>query len=159
MPIWRKYHMLIEEEIISPVEELKRADHLLHVSLKYTRTCEVMINAMNRMMSAYIMAFENYLEHARREKKIDEVPLSPIEKVKLIKELIDKPGLKYIRQYNWLRNILKSEYEAVSEFRKGLTLITKTKNPIYVTPHLLIEQLKIAEEGVHFFKAPLSEQQ
>ena len=61
---------MMEEEIISPEEELKRADHLVYVSLKYTRTCDIMKNAMKRLINAFEMSMHAYLEYLMKEKKI-----------------------------------------------------------------------------------------
>ena len=51
----------MEEEIISPEEELKRADHLVYVSLKYTRTCDIMKNAIKRLIAAFQLVIHKFL--------------------------------------------------------------------------------------------------
>ena len=53
-------------------DELKRVDHLIYVSLKYTRTCDVMLNAMKRMISAFELGMNDLLYHYQEKKKIKE---------------------------------------------------------------------------------------
>ena len=61
---------MYEPEVAMPEEELKRADHLIYVSLKYTRTCDIMKNAIKRLISAFELAMQDYLEAMRKKKKI-----------------------------------------------------------------------------------------
>ncbi len=77
-----------KKELLSEAkEELKRVEHLIYVSLKYTRTVDVLLNAINRMIEAYDFTFQAMLQQALEQKKIPEIPGTPIEKGNLIKEL------------------------------------------------------------------------
>ena len=40
------------ETLENAKEELKRVDHLIFVSLKYTRTVDVLLNVINRIISS-----------------------------------------------------------------------------------------------------------
>ena len=46
------------ENIENAVSQLKRADHLLYVTLKYTRTVDVIKSIIKRLISAFDFAVE-----------------------------------------------------------------------------------------------------
>lgn len=77
------------ESLNDAKEELKRVDHLIYVSLKYTRTVDVLKNALNRMIDAYDLMFEALLRQAMEQEKIPEIPTTPIERGNLIKKLYE----------------------------------------------------------------------
>ena len=115
------------ESLDEAKEELKRVDHLIYVSLKYTRTVDVLLNAISRMMDAYDLLFESLLNKAEEEKKIIEVPLTPIERGNLVKELyaedeqiIDNVELSFL-----LRKLHRSPNpQREQEYRRHVTLRT-----------------------------------
>lgn len=141
---------ILEENI--PEEELKRADHLVYVSLKYTRTTDIMMNSIKRMIAAYELAIFNYLDFERKNKKIDCIPLSKKERAFLIKKIIGGAITKYMMLYALLKKIDKAEYTATEEFRKNVTLKTKTARPIEVKVVNLYEYLDKTKEFVLFLK-------
>lgn len=108
-------------------EELKRVDHLIYVSLKYTRTVDVLLNAINRMIDAYEFLFDSMLKKAVEDKKIEAVPGTPIEKGnKVIKlypddeQVSDNVGLYFL-----LRKLHRSPNpEKVQEYRRHVTMKT-----------------------------------
>ena len=57
-------------------EELKRVDHLIYVSLKYTRTVDVIRNVIDRLISSFDFVADGLLQKALDEKKIKEIILS-----------------------------------------------------------------------------------
>ena len=50
------------EAVTNAVEELKRVDHLIFVSLKYTRTVDVLRSVINRLIDAYGAIIEGILK-------------------------------------------------------------------------------------------------
>lgn len=127
------------------LEQLKRVDHLIYVSLKYTRTCDVMKNVIKRLISSYDLATEEILEYAKNNNKIREIPISRNGKIKKVQELLGKHGNKYFKLYELLKKIDKADYYKYEEFRKNVTLITKTKPEIKVkteTLHSYFEKTK-----------------
>lgn len=146
---------MYEDNLISPEEELKRADHLVYVSLKYTRTCDIMKNAIKRMIDAFELAMKEYLEYLRKSKKINSVSGSVKERSIDVKDLLGNPGKKYLGLYNLLKKIDKAEYTAIEEFRKNVTLKTKTPKPIDVKVDDLYNYLEITKEFVAFMKAKI----
>ena len=49
--------------------ELKRADHLFYVSLKYTRTVDVIRSMIQRLLNAFDISFEALLEKTKKRRK------------------------------------------------------------------------------------------
>jgi len=113
---------MIEDFTPGPFEELKRADHLVYVSLKYTRTADVMKNAIQRLISAYEMAFVEVLDQAYQQGTIADVPESPKQMAEVAAIILGKSAVRHFRLYHLLKRIDKSEFSASSEFRKDLTL-------------------------------------
>lgn len=106
-------------------EELKRVDHLIYVSLKYTRTIDILLNAIARMIDAYDFMFQSLLSKAKEEQKIAEVPITPIEKGNLIKELYpeDEQIIDNVELFFLLRKIHRSPNpEKEQEYRRHVTL-------------------------------------
>lgn len=109
------------EEII---QEKISADHLLYVSLKYTKTCDVIYNLLVRWRKLIETSIEHVLEHAKKKKKIKSVPKSPIEKMEDVRKLFKKDDdfQKVIDFYEMLRKIDDLRQERSGEFRKNVNL-------------------------------------
>jgi hypothetical protein len=109
-------------------EELKRVDHLIYVSLKYTRTVDVFLNAVNRMNDAYEFMFDALLKHAVEHKKIKDIPKTPIEKGNLVLSLYpDDPQFKQnVEMFFLMRKLSKSTgHTKEQEYRRHVTMRTK----------------------------------
>ena len=141
-------HRYFEEHEDNSREELKRAEHLVLISLKYNRTCAVMKNGIMRLISSYESAMDEYLRWLKREKKLAEVPGTVKERVNLVKSLLGNSITKYIRAYNKLVKVNKAQYCALNEFRKGLLMKTLDKKPIEIDITVLQEHLQLATEFV-----------
>src|SRR3989344_9025409 len=89
-------------------EELKRVDHIIYVSLKYTRTVDIIRNALQRMVSACDLIIEGILWYRQEKKDIPDIPKSVKERVVLVKKLYkgDKQLEKYITFYLSLRDLI-----------------------------------------------------
>jgi len=109
------------EEII---QEKISADHLLYVSLKYTKTCDVIINLLLRWKEMINITIEKILKRAKKKKRISSLPKSPIEKIETIKKIFkkDKNFLDAIEFYEMLRKLDGLRIERIGEFRKNVNL-------------------------------------
>jgi len=109
------------EEII---QEKISADHLLYVSLKYTKTCDVIMNLLLRWREMINLSIEAILKKAKKKKKISSIPKSPLEKIEKMEKLFkkDKHILDTIRFYEMLRKITELRKERIGEFRKNVNL-------------------------------------
>ena|SRR3989344_1804980 len=109
------------EEII---QEKISADHLLYVSLKYTKTCDVIINLLLRWKKMIETSIDEILKRAKKKKKISSVPTNPTKKVEEVRKLFkkDKNFQKVIDMYEMFRKIEELKKERIGEFRKNVTL-------------------------------------
>ncbi len=105
-------------------EELKRADHLIFVSLKYTRTCDVLKHIIDRLINSIEFMFTALLEHMKEQGKLEEVPKAPIPKANKVKELF--PDDEFIPEFADLfmrfRKISKADFSRACEFRRHVTM-------------------------------------
>ncbi len=106
------------------IQEKISADHLFYVSLKYTKTCDVIYNLILRWRKMIETSIETILIHAKKRKKISSMPTNPIGKIELIKKLFkkDKNFLEIIDIYEMFRKIEGLRTERIGEFRKNVTL-------------------------------------
>ncbi len=109
------------EEII---QEKISADHLLYVSLKYTKTCDVIVNLLLRWKEMISIANDKILAHAKKKKKISSVPTNPVGKVDSLKKLFkkDKNFLEVLDMYEMFKKVRELRKERIGEFRKNVTL-------------------------------------
>ena len=115
----------MNEMLHNAKEELKRADHLIFVSLKYTRTVDVVINALNRLIEAYDFLCMSLLEKAKEKNLMMEIPETPIERAHAVKEMHpDDKVLDNIELYLLMRKIVKSNVQKENEYRRHVALIT-----------------------------------
>lgn len=106
------------------IKEKISADHLLYISLKYTKTCDVIMNLLLRWKRMIETSIEGILQHAKDKKKISLIPESPIGKIGEVKKLFkkDKEFLKVIEFYEMLRKLSELKTERIGEFRKNVAL-------------------------------------
>lgn len=106
------------------IQEKISADHLLYVSLKYTKTCDVIMNLILRWRRMIETSIEKILEHAKKKKRISSIPTNPIGMIEQIKTLFkkDKEFLEVIDLYEMFRKIKELRTERIGEFRKNVTL-------------------------------------
>ncbi|MBI4147477.1 hypothetical protein HY494_02390 [Candidatus Woesearchaeota archaeon] len=140
----------MNEYLLEAREELKRLEHIIYVSLKYTRTVDVINNALNRMVSTYDFVVEAFLEKALEDKILDSMPKSPALKAKKLAELYPEDPLiqKNLHFYFSLRNILKSACQKRQEFRRHVTLIVAFEDS---TVEVEIDTLVNCEKFIHYF--------
>jgi len=120
--------MYLDEEtdlIQNAREELKRTDHLIFVSLKYTRTVDVLKNIIERMINAIEFGVEALLKHAIDHKRLKDMPPSHKEKISKALELYssDEKIIKFMDLYQMLRKIRRAKYQKREEFRRHVTMI------------------------------------
>lgn len=126
-------HRFIDEEVSyfeKAEDELKRVDHLIYVSLKYTRTVDVIKNTIMRMIACFNEVMDGLLKIAEDEEKLFKVPASPGAKVNEIKKLYadNEDIMEMLTFYGFLRKVHNSEFEAVREFRRHVTMIAKMQD-------------------------------
>ena len=103
-------------------EELKRADHLIYVSLKYTRTCDIIMNTVKRLIESFEYTMTSLLDKLKEKKKVKIIPDLGVNKAELL-EKIDKKYKNYMKLYLLLKKIESCRFEGREEYRKHVTMI------------------------------------
>lgn len=127
------------EEIM---QEKISADHLLYVSLKYTKTCDVIMNLLLRWRKMIDTSINNSLAHAKEKGIIKEIPTNNIAKINEIKRLLKKEkGIEETLEFfMMLKKIEELRTERIGEFRKNVAL-----NVMYRGEEVLINLEKLKE--------------
>lgn len=115
---------MMEEFLENSREELKRADHLIYVSLKYTRTVDIIKSTIDRLVAAYDFIIGGLLERAKDKKKIEQIPMAVGVKAETLKRLYpQKPELAdYLNFYILLRKLGKASFTRAREYRRHVTM-------------------------------------
>ena len=141
------------------IKEKISADHLLYVSLKYTKTCDVINNLLLRWRRLIEVSIEDILKHAKKKKKISSIPSNPMSKVDAIKKIFkNNPEVMTVMEmYEMLRKLEDLRKERIGEFRKNVTLkIMYQGKDIDVNLEKLKEYANNLENYVNFAKKFLS---
>jgi hypothetical protein len=141
------------------VKEKTSADHLLYVSLKYTKTCDVILNLLFRWKIMIEKAIEGLLIHAKKKKKIASIPGSPVGKLEVAKKVFkkDKIVLDTIEFYEMLRKLDILRMEREGEFRKNVNLrVFYLGKEINVNLEKLKEYKDLLENFISYTKHYLS---
>lgn len=114
----------MKESFDEAIQELKRVDHLFWVSLKYTRTVDVIKHVIERLITCIGFGLEALLKYAKEKKLITSIPINAGLRCDLLKktfpdnlELID-----YVNFYLKLRKLSRAEYTKREEFRRHVTM-------------------------------------
>ena len=110
---------------------MKRINHSVYVSLKYTRTVDVIKNILKRMITTLNHVVTDLLEFSIQKKKIEEYPLSIPLRCELVKELYR--GEEFSEELRSLVNFLLllrridkiEDYTKINEYRRHVALITE----------------------------------
>ncbi len=119
-------------------EELKRVDHLIYVSLKYTRTVDVLKNVLERMINFYEIILVGRLEEAKELRKIDEVPSQPVKRCELLLE-IEPNSIRMkevITHFLRFRKLLRADFDTINEYRRHVAFIAHTDDEGDVEIHI-----------------------
>lgn len=114
----------MNELIQDSKEELKRVDHLIYVTLKYTRTVDVLLSIVERMIGAYEIAVDALLNHALEAGIVESIPEIPIEKAVLAKKVFESNIVKEnMDNYLLFRKLRRIKgYEKSNEYRRHVTM-------------------------------------
>jgi len=140
----------MEEYLLEAQEELKRLEHIIYVSLKYTRTVDVLANALNRLVGTFDLIIEAYLLKAQEEGKIEKLPKSPALRANKVTLLFpeDEKMKNYLKFYFYLKRILKSTHRKREEYRRHVSLIVDHEQ---ATTEIKIDHLINCERYIHRF--------
>ena len=105
-------------------QELKRADHSIAVSLKYTRTVDVIKSIIERLINTIAFGIDALLAQAKMQKKIPELPTLPRVKIETVSRVFaeDKTVKDFVQFYLLLRRIDKAKFTRAQEYRRHVTM-------------------------------------
>ncbi len=109
------------EEII---KEKTSADHLLYVSLKYTKTCDVILNLLARWKSLIEISFDAILEKKVEDGRIPVMPTNPKQRIEFVKKYFSRNMVvqDVIPLYIFFKRIPDLHKTRNGEFRKNVNL-------------------------------------
>ena len=137
------------------IKEKISADHLLYVSLKYTKTCDVIINLLLRWKVMIEMAMDVLIEKAKKKKKWKPVPDAPRARlVQLEKIYASVPDIAdALELYELFRDIEKLDKIRENEFRKGVNLkVTYRGETVNINLDKLKEYSDVLERFISYLK-------
>ncbi len=135
-------------------EELKRADHLMYVSLKYTRTVDIIKSLVERLINAFDFGVEALLKKA----KVKNIPNIPRVKVDILQktQFYDEKVQQYMQLYLLLRDINKAPFERAMEFRRHVTMTAHLEDKeIEIDIDIIEDYFKKATEFIDFVESVL----
>ncbi|MBU0627811.1 MAG: hypothetical protein KKC75_01365 [Nanoarchaeota archaeon] len=119
----------MEESLQDAAEEIKRAEHLFYVSLKYTRTVDVIRSLLERLISTFDHGMLSLLKYAKEKKKISEIPSTPSSRCELLGNTFkDLEIQSYLDMYILFRKLIRFPYTKREEYRRHVTMISKLEN-------------------------------
>lgn len=123
------------------IKEKISADHLLYVSLKYTKTCDVIINLLFRWKMMIELCMDVLVEKAKKQKKWKFIPDAPRARLLQLKKIYtnDPVIIESLKLYELFRDIEMLDKVRENEFRKGVNLRVIYKEQ---TVNINLEKLK-----------------
>ena len=112
-------------------EEMKRADHLLYVSLKYTRTVDVIKSLIDKLANTIDAVIDSLLEFSLENKKIAEKPDNLGLKGELLKKTFKDEVIHEMVDFSlFLKQVNRAEFKRAKEFRRHVTMTAVTETGI-----------------------------
>lgn len=147
----------MKDAIENAREELKRVDHLIYVSLKYTRTCDIFKSIINRLINSLDFILEAMLIKLEQEHKIMEIPAQPGLKCNVIRENIqDDKMTGMLDFYLLLRRMSRADFTRDREYRRHVTMTMNIDDKVYeINIDNITQYYKDTEEYVDYVNSML----
>ena len=139
----------MEETLHNAQIELNRADHSIYVSLKYTRTVDVIKSIIERLISTIDFCFEVLLIHAKKDKKIPAIPTLTRLRIDMIRTLYsDDPVVQnFLEFYQKLRKIDTARFDRAQEYRRHVTMtVYLDGGPVEITIDIITDYFDRTKE-------------
>ena len=109
--------------LVDAYQEFKRVDHLLFVSLKYTRTADMLTSVLDRLIACFDAFITGMLSFASEKQPKLEIPHNAAMKASLFSKSFPQEKLADVPQFFlFLRNLKRREYNVSNEFRRHVTM-------------------------------------
>jgi len=129
-----KQRVKIKQMLEEIIKEKTSADHLLYVSLKYTKTCDVILNLLARWKSLIEISYDAILKEGVESKKIQELPTNPKQKIEFMRKYFKNVPeiIESIPLYIFFKRVPDLNKTREGEFRKNVNLkvIEPTKTTV-----------------------------
>ena len=112
-------------------EELKRADHIIFVSLKYTRTVDVIKNLVERLINCIGSVINRLVDHAIEAGLASEKPANVGLKCALVRNVYGDRFSEMVAIYLHLRKVSRAEYRKSSEYRRHVAMTVSTDEGVF----------------------------
>jgi hypothetical protein len=134
-------------------DEIQRVQHLIYVTLKYTRTVDVIKTIIERLIATFDLCIQGLLiiEHDLDEEADDTLPKSPGLRAKMLGEdYKDEPIiLQFLEFYHLLRELKRAEFTRRQEYRRHVTMTAMLQNgPFEVNIDIITEYYRKTKEFV-----------
>ena len=143
------------ESIINAKKELLRVDHLIYVTLKYTRTVDVLKNTIGRLINFYEFFVEALAKNALEQKLIESIPPAPKVLCEKLHEVYkdDEVVTECLDFYMFLRTINRADYDKEQEYRRHVTMIVQIEGKEHrVNIDIITDYYKRAKEVIDFIE-------
>lgn len=139
------------------LKEKISADHLLYVSLKYTKTCDVILNLIKRWTIMIDDSVDGLLEKAKKKnkKKLKKIPTAPRQKIELVRKVFKSSPevIEAMDLYEFFKRIDNLPKVREHEFRKDVRLrIDDNGEEIIINLDTLKEYSAILETFISYVK-------
>jgi len=106
------------------IQEKTSADHLLYVSLKYTKTTDVILNLLERWKNLIEICLDKGLERAKKKKLLKSIPSAPKLKIDKSREIFkkNKEIINAVDLLEFFKRVPAREKMRENEFRKNVTV-------------------------------------
>jgi len=141
------------EEII---KDKTSADHLLYVSLKYTKTGDVILNLLSRWKNLMELSFDFMINKQIEAGKIPECPISPKQRIEFLRKYFKKEQAiqEIVPMYIFFKRIPDLPKTREGEFRKNVALKVKMPSEtVVVNMEMLGEYAEKVEKFMNVVKA------
>ena len=131
-------------------DELKRIDHLIFVTLKYTRTVDVIRTILSKFILTIDYKTEQYQAQLYDKGKIDSVQRIALLRLKQVEKRHPKDAKikDLVDFYVMLKRVYNEEYRPREEYRKNVTLVTIHQEEVNI-PNLK-EYAELTKEYVYY---------
>lgn len=140
------------------MKEKTSADHLLYVSLKYTKTCDVMLNLIERWKSMIELCINAILNKAKKKKLVKAIPEAPKMKVLALKDAFKKNLIvqETLDTFEFFKKVPDLKKTRESEFRKHVCLTVIDKKEVRIDMDKLKEYSELIDNFIKFVREYLA---
>ena len=145
----------MKEALDNAIQELKRVDHLFYVSLKYTRTVDMMRHMIERLISTIDYGIESLLKHAQENKLVANIPTNLGLKCELVKKIYsdNQEIINYMNFYMKLKKVMRANFSKREEYRRHVTMISAVDGEIIeVSIDTLKEDYETTKNFINFIR-------